>query len=112
MISRRWRRLIALVLVVAGLEAVCRAQLVRPTDLVPPTVMARSMIAALSEPTTLYDLGHTLMTVAISILIAALVGIVAGIALHALPRLRKACEPFIASYYALPLFALYPLLVV
>jgi NitT/TauT family transport system permease protein len=35
-----------------------------------------------------------------------------GIALHALPRLRRACEPFIASYYALPLFALYPLLVV
>ena len=32
--------------------------------------------------------------------------------LHALPRLRQACEPFIASYYALPLFALYPLLVV
>src|SRR5262249_24140746 len=26
--------------------------------------------------------------------------------------LRRACEPFIASYYALPLFALYPLLVV
>ena len=29
-----------------------------------------------------------------------------------MPRLRQACEPFIASYYALPLFALYPLLVV
>jgi NitT/TauT family transport system permease protein len=112
MISRRRRRLIALFLVVAGLEAVCRAKLVRPTDLVPPTVMVRSMIAALTEPATLYDLGHTLATVAISALIAALVGIVAGIALHPLPRVRKACEPFIASYYALPLFALYPLLVV
>jgi NitT/TauT family transport system permease protein len=112
MISRGGRRLIALALLVVGLEAVCRAHLVRPTDLVPPTAMVRSMAAALTEPATLYSLGQTLATVAISILLASMSGIVAGIALHALPRLRKACEPFIASYYALPLFALYPLLVV
>src|SRR5262249_42098400 len=99
-------------LVVAGLEGICRWQLVRPTDLVPPTVMVRSMVAALMEPATLYDLGQTLGTVVISIVIATMIGVAAGIALHALPRLRRACEPFIASYYALPLFALYPLLVV
>jgi NitT/TauT family transport system permease protein len=97
---------------VAGLEAVCRAGLVRPTDLVPPTVMVHSMAAALTEPVTLYNLWQTLSSVAIAIVIAAMVGIAAGIALHSLPRLRQACEPFIASYYALPLFALYPLLVV
>lgn len=112
MISRRGRRLIALVFVVAVLEVLCRAHVVRPTDLVPPTVMVRSMLAAFTEPATLYDLGQTLATVAVSIVIATFVGIVAGIVLHALQRLRKACEPFIASYYALPLFALYPLLVV
>jgi NitT/TauT family transport system permease protein len=112
MISRRGRRLIALAMFVTVLEAVCRAELVHPTDLVPPTVMVRSMAAALAEPVTLYNLWQTLSSVAIAIVIAAVVGIAAGIALHSLPRLRQACEPFIASYYALPLFALYPLLVV
>jgi NitT/TauT family transport system permease protein len=112
MISRRGRRLIALVLFVASLETVCRAHLVRPTDLVPPSVMVRAMASALTEPMTVYDLWQTITSVAASVAIATLVGIAAGILLHALPRLRQACEPFIASYYALPLFALYPLLVV
>jgi NitT/TauT family transport system permease protein len=112
MISRRRRRLIASFLFVASLEAVCRAHLVRPTDLVPPTVMVRAMASALTEPVTVYDLWQTLRSVATSVAIAAVLGFAAGILLHALPRLRQACEPFIASYYALPLFALYPLLVV
>jgi NitT/TauT family transport system permease protein len=112
MLSRRVRRLIVLVVLVAALEAVCRVHLVRPTDLVPPTVMVRSMAAALTEPVTLYNLWQTLSSVATSVAIAAVAGIAGGIALHSLPRLRQACEPLIASYYALPLFALYPLLVV
>src|SRR6516165_4043940 len=112
MTPRRGRRLIALALFVASLEAVCRAHLVRPTDLVPPSVMIRAMASALTEPMTVYDLWQTITSVAASVAIATLVGIAAGILLHALPRLRQACEPFIASYYALPLFALYPLLVV
>src|SRR6516164_7080273 len=112
MTPRRGRRLIALLLFVASLEAVCRAHLVRPTDLVPPSVMVRAMATALVEPATLYDLWQTVRSVSASVAIAALVGVAAGILLHALPRLRGACEPFIASYYALPLFALYPLLVV
>jgi NitT/TauT family transport system permease protein len=112
MISRRARRLLALGAVLAVLEGVCRARLVRPTDLVPPTVMLRAMAAALMEPATLDNIWQTLSSVAASVAIAAVAGIAAGIALHAVPRLRRACEPFIASYYALPLFALYPVLVV
>jgi len=74
--------------------------------------MVRAMAGAFAEPATLYDLWQTLSSVALSVAIAAAAGIAAGIVLHSLPRLRQACEPFIASYYALPLFALYPLLVV
>src|ERR1700719_1276636 len=112
MFSPHARRLVALAVLVVALEAVCRAHLVRPTDLVPPTIMLRSRPAALTEPVTLYNVWQTLSSVAASVVIAAVAGVAAGIVLHALPRLRQACEPFIASYYALPLFALYPLLVV
>lgn len=85
---------------------------VRPTTLIPPSAMVRAMIAALGDPATLGDFGLTLAEVASATLLAALLGVLAGLVLHAFPRVRRACEPFIASYYALPLFALYPVLVV
>jgi NitT/TauT family transport system permease protein len=70
------------------------------------------MVRALGDPAALGDFGLTLAEVASATLLAAALGIVTGLVLHALPRLRRAFEPFIASYYALPLFALYPVLVV
>ncbi len=110
--SRWFRQLGILAACVAALEIVCRAGLVKPTDLVPPTVMVRSMAGALSQYATLKDFVLTLSSVVVSIIIAAVLGIAAGIVLHSLPRVRRACDPFIASYYALPLFALYPVLVI
>jgi NitT/TauT family transport system permease protein len=110
--SRARRQFGILAAVVVALEIVCRAGLVRPTDLVPPTVMVRAMATAFTQRATLNDFGVTLGSVAMSVIIAAVLGIALGIVLHALPRVRRACEPFIASYYALPLFALYPVLVV
>src|SRR5262245_40183996 len=106
------RRIALLVIVVVALEVICRAGLVRPTDLVPPTVMVRAMGVALTQAATLSDVWLTLSAVIASVVIATIVGVASGIVLHALPRARRACEPFIASYYALPLFALYPVLVV
>jgi NitT/TauT family transport system permease protein len=112
MIRRRGSRFVFLVVVIVVLELICRLGLVRPTDLVPPTAMVRAMVVALAQPQTLQDFGLTLWSVLASVVIAAVLGIFAGIVLHAMPRVRRACEPFIASYYALPLFALYPMLVV
>jgi NitT/TauT family transport system permease protein len=112
MIRRRGSRFAFLVVVIVVLELICRLSLVRPTDLVPPTAMVRAMVVALAQPQTLQDFGLTLWSVLASVVIAAVLGIFAGIVLHAMPRVRRACEPFIASYYALPLFALYPMLVV
>lgn len=112
MSRRAKRQFFTLAAAVLALEFVCRAGLVRPTDLVPPTAMVRAMFVAFTQPETLYDVRLTLSSVALSVVIAAVLGIAFGIVLHAMPRVRRACEPFIASYYALPLFALYPILVV
>lgn len=110
---RRVRRQVAAALAcVAALELVCRAQWVRPTTLIAPTAMVAQMLRALADPATLGDFGLTLTEVAAAAVLATALGIVLGLILHALPRLRRAFEPFIASYYALPLFALYPVLVV
>jgi NitT/TauT family transport system permease protein len=106
------RRLAAVIVAVGALELVCRAGWVRPATLIPPSAMVRAMVEALADPATLGDFGLTLAEVAAATLVSAVLGIAGGLALHALPRLRRAFEPFIASYYALPLFALYPVLVV
>ena len=112
MTRRRAIRFAALLCVVVLLELICRLGVVRPTDLVPPSAMIRAMVTALMQPPTLHDFGLTLWSVLASVVVASVLGIIAGIVLHALPNVRRACEPFIASYYALPLFALYPMLVV
>jgi NitT/TauT family transport system permease protein len=39
------------------------------------------------------------------------VGFIAGAALHELPRVRRALDPLLVSYYAIPIFVFYPLLV-
>jgi NitT/TauT family transport system permease protein len=106
------RRLAAGMVGVVALEIVCRAGWVRPTTLIPPTSMVRAMVDALSDPAIVGDFALTLAEVAAATALATALGIVAGLALHALPRLRRAFEPFVASYYALPLFALYPVFVV
>jgi NitT/TauT family transport system permease protein len=112
MTRRRGSRFAFLAAAIVALEIVCRLGLVRPTDLVPPSTMVGAMVTALMQRATLEDFGLTLWSVLASVVIAAILGIAAGIVLHSLPRVRRACEPFIASYYALPLFALYPVLVV
>ncbi|WP_217808104.1 ABC transporter permease [Oceanibacterium hippocampi] len=59
--------------------------------------------------------GHAIKTVRnifVAIVLAAVLGFLIGLLLYRLPRLRRATEPIIASYYALPFFVLYPLAIV
>jgi len=108
----RWLRYGSALVAIATLELICRLGWVRPTTLVPPTVMILALGQALADPDTQNDFLVTLGSVAITAVLSTVLGIAAGIVLHAMPRWRRAVEPFIASYYALPLFALYPVLVV
>ena len=45
-------------------------------------------------------------------MLAVVLGFAAGSALHALPPLRAAVEPLLASYYAVPTFMFYPVLII
>ena len=54
----------------------------------------------------------TIRNIFIAIILATILGFLIGLLLFRLPRLRRAMEPVIASYYALPFFVLYPLAIV
>lgn len=94
------------------LELLCRTGAISARVLIPPSEMAVHLFALLRSGRIDADLSGTLGNVAASIVLAVTVGFALGGLIHSLPRVRRAIEPFLASYYALPFFAFYPVLIV
>ena len=106
-----WTRLGLVASVVALLELACRNGLISRTTLVPPSEAATRLCVLLRAGTAGQAALATLRNAGLALLLALGVGLPAGVALHALPRLRQALDPLLASYYAMPFFAFYPVLV-
>ncbi len=94
------------------LELMCRFGVIGRRVLIPPSDMAVQLWNLLRSGRINNDLSETLLNVAASIALAVAVGFAVGSVIHALPRVRRAIEPFLASYYALPFFAFYPVFIV
>jgi NitT/TauT family transport system permease protein len=107
-----WIRLAVVVVAVAVLEAACRSGLIDRHTMIPPSQMLVSLVEVLRSKDMLRELGTSLASVVAAVLMIVVLGFIAGVAIHALPRLRAALDPFLSSYYSLPLFAFYPLLIV
>jgi NitT/TauT family transport system permease protein len=54
---------------------------------------------------------QTFSTIIISFVVAIVLGTLGGALIHSAPRLRAAVDPLLASYYSVPTFIFYPLLV-
>jgi NitT/TauT family transport system permease protein len=101
--------------VVAGIlliELLCRIGVIPNFTMIPPSEMAIGLYRLLASGTLLPDLRTTLSGVAIAVAGSVVVGFLLGAILHAVPRLRRALDPFFASYYAVPVWAFYPLFIV
>ena len=96
---------------IALLEILCRTGVINPLTLLPPSEMAVAMVNLLASGKVAPDIERTFSTVAIAFALSVVVGIAAGAVLHAIPRLRRALDPLLASYYAVPFFVFYPVLV-
>ncbi len=111
----RYRRLITLGIVAAlalMLEGVCRAGLISRTVLLPPSEITFSLYRLLLSGELNHAIAVTLGNIAISAAISILGGFVAGLIVHASRFLREGLEPFLTSYYAVPTFIFYPVLIV
>jgi NitT/TauT family transport system permease protein len=97
---------------VAVLEGLCRAGFIRPRVLIAPSEMAQQLWRLLVSGKFNADIVQTLGNVAASFVLSVCAGFAVGALIHAFPRLRRALDPFLASYYALPFFAFYPLFIV
>lgn len=94
------------------LEVLCRSGVVSPTVMIPPSAMAVHLWKLLASGRVNADIVETLGNVVAAFVLSVTVGFASGAVIHSLPRLRRAIDPFLATYYALPFFAFYPLFIV
>jgi NitT/TauT family transport system permease protein len=94
------------------LELLCRTGVIPNFTVIPPSEMARSLWRILASGKFTPDIIATLTNVAIAIAASMAVGIVAGTALQSWPAARRVLDPLFATYYAVPMYAFYPLLIV
>jgi NitT/TauT family transport system permease protein len=104
-------RIAVIVAAIGALELACRAGFVNHRILIPPSEMASALITLLTSGAINADIERTLGVVAIVIALSIVLGFAAGLVIHALPRLREALDPFFATYYAVPIFIFYPVLI-
>lgn len=93
-------------------EALCRTGVIPKFSMIPPSQMAVGLVKLLVSGDLAIHLRSTLVGVAIAAVGSVLVGFLAGSVLHALPRVRRALDPLLATYYAIPIWVFYPLFVV
>jgi NitT/TauT family transport system permease protein len=93
------------------LELACRTGLIDRLTMIPPSEMVSALWTILASGSANADIAYTLTNTLAAIVCAVLTGFAAGVVIHALPRLRRVLDPLLTAYYAVPIFAFYPLLV-
>lgn len=96
---------------VALLEVLCRVGIVDPMAVLPPSEMVGAMVDQLRSGELDESMVQTFSTIGLAFGAAVALGTLGGAVVHAVPRLRRAIDPLLASYYAVPTFIFYPLLV-
>jgi len=103
----------ALVLVlVALLQILCAAGIIPSATLPTPTTMFVDLGTVLTNGENIPAILLTLRDILLSAGIAIVGGFALGVLLHRIRFLRRGVEPFLTSYYAVPTFIFYPVLIV
>ena len=105
-------RLIVILSLVLALELACRGGWVDPVAVIAPSQMLAGSWNLLLSGRYFKPIGLTLSNVAMAGVMAVTVGFLMGWVLFKLPRFRRAVDPLLASYYAVPTFIFYPLFIV
>ena len=104
-------RLAVIVAAIGALELSCRLGFIDHRTVIPPSEMASALVTLLASGSLDADIARTLGIITVVIAVSIVLGFAAGLVIHALPRLRAALDPFFATYYAVPIFIFYPVLI-
>lgn len=104
-------RLILITSFLCLLELVCQMGWVQSQVMVPPTVMVRTLWKLLHSDAMVADITITFSEAFQSLVIAVVLGMVLGWLMHRWSRLSDVLYPVLSSWYSIPVFALYPMLI-
>ena len=107
----RVRFALALALVLL-LEALCRFGVINRFAMIPPSEILWHLGQILVSGTMWPAIAKTLTNVAIACVSAIVVGVILGTLIHRWRALRETLDPLFAAYYAIPVYAFYPLFIV
>lgn len=105
-------RMLVLAGAFAAVEALCRVRIIDPFTMQPPTLILRDLWLLLAAGKLNVAIAKTLSNAAIGFVLAVTVGIVVAVAIQRRRLLREALDPLFATYYAIPVLAFYPLLII
>jgi NitT/TauT family transport system permease protein len=96
----------------AAIEALCRFGVIDRFTMQPPTLIVRDLWKLLASGKVNIAILKTLSNAAIGFAMAVSVGILTALVVQRVKLLREALEPLFATYYAIPVLAFYPLLII
>lgn len=105
-------RLLIIVALVLLLEALCLAGAIDKITMQPPHRIFYDLAVILLSGKYNAAILKTLTNASIAVGLALIAGVATAMALHGYRAVRETLDPLFATYYAVPIFAFYPLLIV
>ncbi|MGB9114838.1 ABC transporter permease [Bradyrhizobium sp.] len=105
-------RLLAVLLPLALLEILCRDHVITPLTLPAPSRILLGLWTMMENGAFNAAILKTLTNVSLAFVLSVVAGIAAGAAIHRARLLRALLEPLFSTYYAIPIYAFYPLFIV
>ena len=106
-----WTRVGLIVGAIALIEALCRFGVINPLTMLAPSQMAAALTQMITAGELTAPAARTFAEVGAAFAVSVAAGVGVGGTPASQPRVRWALDPLLASWYAVPFFVFYPLLV-
>jgi NitT/TauT family transport system permease protein len=94
------------------LEALCLSGVIDKVTMPAPHVILRDFVILVAHGRYFDEIGKSMANVLLAFVLAFVVGTLTGTVLHGYRTARDILDPLFATYYAIPIFAFYPLFIV
>jgi len=105
-------RVVVIAGVIALLEVLCLIGVIDKITMQAPHLIVRDLFRLLLSGSMNKAIVKTATNTAIALMMALTIGVAAGALIHRWRGLRDTLDPLFATYYAVPVFAFYPLFIV
>lgn len=105
-------RLLVLAIAVGIIEILCRVGVINTFTMQPPSKIVVDLVKLLASGKHNGAIYKTLSNASVALSLSLVVGILSGVIIHRVRLARETLEPLFATYYAVPVLAFYPLLII